>query len=162
VESARPAAPGDVPAVAALATAMLEELTPTRGGAIWAVREAPEEPFAARLGALLARPDAVLAVGTLDGGVVGFGAASIEVLRNGLRLGRIDALYVEQEARGVGVGEALARLLVDHCARAGCTGVDALVLPGNRGAKNFLETHGFTARAIVAHRTLGPPGEEAP
>jgi hypothetical protein len=36
----------------------------------------------------------------------------------------------------------------------GCVGIDALALPGNRQTKNFFESFGFTARAIVVHRRL--------
>lgn len=40
---------------------------------------------------------------------------------------------------------------------AGCLGIDALALPGNRETKNFFEASGLTARAIVVHRSLGGP-----
>jgi len=35
-----------------------------------------------------------------------------------------------------------------------CVGVDSLVLPGNRETKNFFESFGLVARAIVVHRAL--------
>jgi hypothetical protein len=38
--------------------------------------------------------------------------------------------------------------------RIGCTGVDALALPGARATKNFFEENGFTARLLVVHRPL--------
>jgi hypothetical protein len=38
---------------------------------------------------------------------------------------------------------------------AGCVGIDSLALPGNRETKNFFETFGLVARAIVVHRPLG-------
>jgi hypothetical protein len=34
-----------------------------------------------------------------------------------------------------------------------------MALPGNRATKNFFETFGRTARAIVVHRTLNPPAD---
>jgi hypothetical protein len=45
--------------------------------------------------------------------------------------------------------------IVESAEEAGCFGLDALVLPGNRATKNFFEASGLTARAIVVHRSLG-------
>jgi GNAT superfamily N-acetyltransferase len=70
-------------------------------------------------------------------------------------LGVVTDLFVELAAREVGVGEALADSIVDHCRTAGCVGVDATALPGHRAAKNFFEAHGFTARALTMHHRLG-------
>jgi hypothetical protein len=39
----------------------------------------------------------------------------------------------------------------------GCRGVDALALPGQRDTKNFFESHGLVARALVVHRDLTEP-----
>ena len=41
------------------------------------------------------------------------------------------------------------------CRSQGCIGVDSLALPGNRETKNFFESFGLVARAIVVHRSLG-------
>jgi hypothetical protein len=55
----------------------------------------------------------------------------------------------------------MAGELVAFCAGRGCVGIDALALPGHRAAKNFFEESGFTARAIVMHRSLnGRDGEQ--
>ena len=64
----------------------------------------------------------------------------------------VDDLYVEPEARGVGVGEAMMDARPRLGGERGCVGVDALALPGNRATKNFFETFGLVARAIVVHR----------
>jgi GNAT superfamily N-acetyltransferase len=125
-----------------------------KGGALWAVREARPEPLEQSYGALLDREDAQLVVGTIDDAVIGFGTAEIEVLRSGARLGLIRDLFVEPDARAVGVGERLAGDLVSFCRARGCVGIDALALPGHRAAKNFFEDSGFTARAIVMHRRI--------
>jgi len=69
-------------------------------------------------------------------------------------LGVVDDIYVEPQARGVGVGEVLMNAVVDWCHGKGCAGVDALALPGNRETKNFFETFGLTARAIIVHRRI--------
>ena len=152
MEACRPATAGDLGRIAELARAMRAELTPMKGGALWAVREARPEPLEEAYGALLDGDDALLVVGTLDSVVIGFGAVEVETLRSGERLGVITDLFVEPDARAVGVGEALAGDLVEFCAAHRCVGVDALALPGHRAAKNFFEESGFTARAIVMHR----------
>jgi len=131
---------------------MHAELTPMKGGALWAVRESRPEPLEDAYGTLLDREDARLVVGTVDSVVIGFGAVVVEVLRSGAPLGVVTDLFVEPEAREVGVGEALAGDLVDFCTERKCVGVDAMALPGHRAAKNFFEDSGFTARAIVMHR----------
>jgi GNAT superfamily N-acetyltransferase len=125
-----------------------------KGGALWSAREAVAEPFEDTYGALIDRDDALIVVGTVDETVVGFGVVTLERLRTGETLGIISDLFVEPGARAVGVGEAMADDLVAFCATRGCTGIDALALPGHRTAKNFFEGSGFTARALVMHRSL--------
>jgi ribosomal protein S18 acetylase RimI-like enzyme len=154
VESARPATTADLARLVELAYAMRVELEEERGGPLWATREARAEPIDDAFAALLAREDAALLVGTYDDAVVGFGAAHVEVLRDGSRLGVVDEIYVEPEARAVGVGETLVARLVDFCRAAGCAGVDATALPGDREAKNFFERAGFSARLLVMHKSL--------
>ncbi len=83
----------------------------------------------------------------------------LEPLRSGRTLGVITDLFVEEGARAVGVGEAMADALVAHCRAHDCVGIDATALPGHRAAKNFFETHGFTARALVMHRRLEPESQ---
>lgn len=152
MEGCRPATAGDLDRIAELARVMREELTAMKGGALWAVREARPEPLEMSYRDVLDRDDAHLVVGTLDAAIVGFGTAEIETLRSGAHLGVISDLFVESDARSVGVGEALAGALVAFCTQHGCVGIDALALPGHRAAKNFFEESGFTARAIVMHR----------
>ena len=89
--------------------------------------------------------------------VVGYGTLEFEVLARRRRLAVIGDLYIEPEARAVGVAEAVATELVAHAAAAGCSGVDAFALPGHRQAKNFFERSGFTARALLMHKPLPPP-----
>ena len=154
MESARPATAADLARLVELAYAMRGELGEERGGPLWATREARPEPLDRALGALLDRDDAAVLAGTYDDVIVGFGTAHVEVLRDGSRLGVVDEIYVEPEARAVGVGETLVQRLVDFCRAAGCAGVDATALPGDREAKNFFERAGFSARLLVMHRSL--------
>jgi GNAT superfamily N-acetyltransferase len=154
VEPARAAIPSDIPVLAELARALRAEMRPQRGGALWETREARAEPHAEALTALLGRDDASVVVGTIDGTIVGFGTVEIENLRDGSRLAVIGDLYVEPEARAVGVGESIVEEIVAFCRGAHCIGIDAVALPGAREAKNFFERAGFTARALVMHHKL--------
>jgi GNAT superfamily N-acetyltransferase len=137
-----------------LARDLRAEMRDQRGGPLWSTREARPEPHEETLGSLLGRDDAAVVVGTIDGTIVGFGTVEIETLRDGSRLGVIGDLFVEREARAVGVGESVAHLIVEFCAEHGCIGIDAYALPGARDAKNFFERSGFTARALVMHHKL--------
>jgi ribosomal protein S18 acetylase RimI-like enzyme len=154
VEGSRPATVEDLPRIVELARLMRHELAPMKGGSLWSNREALAEPLDDAYAQLLARDDALVIVGTVDETVVGFGVVTLETLRSGETLGVISDLFVEPDARAVGVGESMADELVAFCASRGCTGIDTLALPGHRAAKNFFEESGFTARAIVMHRSL--------
>ena len=55
-EAVRAATPEDLPAIVGLVEALRAELTPMRGGRIWAVREARPGPPAEVYGALLTDP----------------------------------------------------------------------------------------------------------
>ena len=160
MEGTRPAAAEDVPRIAELAELARVELTPMKGGALWAAREAIAPPFDTAYMTLLGRDDALVVVGTVDETVVGFGVATLERLRSGDTLGLVTDLFVEPDARAVGVGEAMAEALIAFCVGRGCVGVDALALPGHRAAKNFFEESGFTARALLMHRPLDGGGGE--
>jgi len=154
LEAVRAATPEDLPAIVGLVKALREELTPMRGGRIWAVREARSGPPEEAYGALLDEPATCVVVGTLDDVVVGFGVVTVEALADGRPLGVVRELFVDAEGRAVGVGEAMLESLVAFCTQEGCVGVDAFALPGHRAAKNFFEESGFTARAIVMHHSL--------
>ncbi|MGH9150801.1 MAG: GNAT family N-acetyltransferase, partial [Acidimicrobiales bacterium] len=113
--------------------------------------EAHRGPAGEWLAAALADPGQRVLVGTIGDEVTGYAVGRLEALADGRVLGVIDELFVEPEARHVGVGAALAGALVEWCGAAGCAGVDAQALPGNRAAKNFFEAAGFSARLIVMH-----------
>jgi ribosomal protein S18 acetylase RimI-like enzyme len=156
-DGARPATAADLEAVATLAREAIAELGQLRGGTIWRLRDARQEPLEPALGALLARsdPETTAVAGTFDGTVVGYGVSRLETLADGDRLAVVEDLYVHPEARGVGVGEAMMDLLVARAVQAGAIGIDALALPGDRNTKNFFETFGLKARALVVHKSLG-------
>jgi GNAT superfamily N-acetyltransferase len=157
VEASRAAVADDLPRVVELATLLRAELAPMKGGDVWSAREATPEPLDESYRALLARDDAEVVVGEYAGAVVGYAVVTVDDLRDGARLGVITDLYVEREAREVGVGEAMIEHVVAWCTARGCVGIDAIALPGHRATKNFFEEFGFTARALVMHRRLTGP-----
>jgi ribosomal protein S18 acetylase RimI-like enzyme len=154
----REATAADEAELGRIARLAIDELAPSRGGSVWARREGA---WLAAVGQNGDRPtpwdiDVVL-VGTLDGLVVGAAALEVQPLGDAL-LAVLRGIYVEQEARELGVGERLMEEVLGRAAAAGCEGVDSFVLPGNRDAKNFFEAHGLVARGIVVHHRL--PGRD--
>ena len=146
MDSARRATGADVPRILELAAGARVELGAfERGGPLFVLREIGLEPVV-RVG------EAV--VGLVDEVIVGYGLPHVEELRDGSRLGVIDELFVEEGARGVGVGEGMMAVLLDWFREQRCTGVDAAALPGARATKNFFEASGFTARLLVVHTRL--------
>ena len=141
----------DVPRLAELNRAVIEELSPMRGGAVWKAREARQEPIEEALEDLLDDPDARVLVATIDGTVLGYAVAHLEHLTDGSVLGVIDDIFVEDGARQVGLGELMINDLMSWCEERKCVGMDAMALPGHRATKNFFEESGFTARQLVMH-----------
>lgn len=154
MEAARAATAADGQVLARLADRLRHEILDERGGPLWVLREGAgggSDRLVDRIGS----PDTLIVVGTVDEVPVGYAVVSIETLRDGTRLGVIEELFTEPDARAVGVGEAMLDSVLDFCERGECRGVDAGALPGQREAKNFFERAGFTARRLVMHRDLG-------
>lgn len=157
-EHARPATSSDVAVVAALGLELRAELAPLRGGRR-AIASAPwSEPLEPHVTTALAAGDELVAVGCLDDVVVGYGAVRQRAGHDGACVAELHELYVTEAARGIGVGEAVLEVVLDWASGRGCVGVDAVALPGMRETKNFFETFGMVARAIVVHRSLEPDG----
>ncbi len=150
--------------MAVLARAAIVELGGQRGGAMWRETLARREPIEAGLAGDVALPatEGLVVVGTIDGTVAGYGCSRLAPLAGGGRVATITDLYVDREARGVGVGESMVALLVDHARSQGAVGVDSLALPGDRATKNFFETFGLKARAILVHLPLEQERAGAP
>ncbi len=154
MESARPAGPDDLTTIVELARTAIAEKADTRGGAVWQRREARQEPLEEDLAAGVSEPDRLLIAGRIHEVVVGYAAAHIETLADGGRLAILTDIFTLDEARGVGVGEAMMDAVLSWAHEQDCSGVDSLALPGDRATKNFFETFGLVARAIVVHRRL--------
>lgn len=93
-------------------------------------------------------------VGMIGSVPVGLAVAGLVAQHDGDPRAVVETIYVEPEARAVGVGTALMRAVrawaLDHDAAA----IDATVLPGDRASKNFFERHGLVARAITVRAPL--------
>ena len=155
VEAARAATADDVPRLAELAAEAIAELRATKGGALWARREARAEPLDAGLAADVADPGCCVLAATLDDVVMGYAVARKEQLRDGAAMAVLTDIYIDEGCRGIGLGEVLMDAIVAWANSEGCIGIDSLALPGNRETKNFFETFGLVARAIIVHRPLG-------
>jgi ribosomal protein S18 acetylase RimI-like enzyme len=176
MESARRATAGDREVILVLARQAIAEVAQGRGGAMWRRVEARSEPLEPGIDAALvatradAGPDTdgdqLVVVGAIDEAVIGYGIVRVEPLHDGATVGRVTDLYVEPDARGVGVGEAIMDELVAFARSRSCVGVDSIALPGDRHTKNFFERFGLTARAIIVHRSFveadGPHEPAAP
>jgi GNAT superfamily N-acetyltransferase len=153
-EGTRPATEQDLARLAELAGAAVDELRQGRGGEVWARQAARRPPFEPDLRVQIADPQHRVLAGTVDDVVMGYAVAHTEVLPDGGLLGVVTDLYTDPGAREVGIGEAMMDALVEWCREQGCFGVDSLALPGDRHTKNFFESFGLVARAIVVHRSL--------
>lgn len=153
-EACRPAEPADLPRLAELAASAVEELRHGRGGEVWWRQAARRPPYDAELERQIAAPDHLVLAGVVDELVMGYGVARVDDLADGGRLGVVTDLYTEPGQRELGLGEVVMEALVAWCRDQGCFGVDSLALPGDRHTKNFFESFGLVARAIVVHRRL--------
>jgi GNAT superfamily N-acetyltransferase len=157
MESVRPASPRDSEACAELCRQALDELRPQRGGPLFARREAGLIAKAllrpGGLDRILSDPQRQVVVGVIDEVVVGIAIARAEPVGE-VKLGVFEACYVDDGARGIGIGRAMLGALVSWLSQKGCRAVDAQALPGNREMKSFFEASGFKARLITMHKEL--------
>ena len=160
MEAARLAGPTDVPRLAELARLAIDELAPTRGGAVWRAQDGRQEPIERSFEADLGDDRARVLAGTIDGAVLGYAVARLEWLADDSWLGVVEEIFVEPGARGIGLGETMMNDLVAWCTAHDCVGMDAIALPGHRLTKNFFEESGFTARKLVMHHSLRPPAAD--
>lgn len=153
MEAAREATQGDLDRLVELSEQAVDQQIEKRGGPLWSVRESRLRPHEETLTRDLRSDDARVVVGTYHGYVSGYASCVIESLRDETTLGVVTDIYVEPEFRAVGIGEEMMNQLVDWARDRGCIGVDSLALPGDRETKNFFETFGLKARALlVNHR----------
>ena len=157
MEAARPPREDEIPRLAELHRLAVAAAAPERGGEVFAARETAGEPLEDWLRSRW--HDGGVWAGTIDDFAVGYAVATVEEARANVRLARVEALFVEEGARGVGVGAALMAVILEWARSKQCTGVDAWALPGDRHTKNFFEGSGFSARLLTMHHSFGPPRE---
>lgn len=151
--TARPATRNDVPELGRLYRALTEEMSAL--SSLWPLADGVADPVDEALGDMVTNPDTVAFVGEIDGIAVGFLVARVEPMlpqAEGGKIGAIRLIFVDHEAREVGVGEAMLTAALDVLASRGVSVFDAHVLPGHRLVKNFFESGGFKARSIVMSR----------
>lgn len=156
MEAVRPATADDAEALAELSRRARTDAREKRGGELLVDHDLPAPGAGDGIDVALDDANRFVLVGTIDDVPVGYAVLRLEAVRTGSPLGVVDEIYVDPDARGVGVGEALMDEVLEICRRNGCRGVDARALPGDRATKNFFETFGLVARAIVVHRRLDP------
>ncbi len=166
MEEARAAVAADLDAVEQVAGRVTAGMAGMRGGDLFLAGEAGRGPVRDRMARAIDAPDAWAVVGCYDGVVLGWALAGIETLPDGRRLGVIEAIAVDPEARAAGIGEAMMDLVLGELERAGCVGADARALPGDRETKNFFESFGLKARLLTVHRSFAsdpaPDGAAGP
>lgn len=139
----RPAVEADTSIVNRHSAAALKEADSYRGSLPVGEAEGPESAF----------------VAGLAGEVLG----SIVVVRNADGTAQVRRVYVEPDAREVGIGDTLLTGALDELRRRGCHWVSGSALPGDRQTKNLFERHGLVAQTIIVGRVLSDSstGEDA-
>ena len=122
---------------------------------VWPLTDGLAAPTTTTFEAMLSAGDWSILIGALDGVAVGFLAWRDEPMlpqAGGERIGAVRYIFTEPAARTVGVGEAMMAAFLEAARARGIRRFDAHVSPGHRQAKNFFESNGFKARAIVMYR----------
>ena len=86
------------------------------------------------------------------------GIAFFALIHPGRRLGGLlflKDLFVAEEARSLGTGEAMMRFLARFAAAKGIRRIDLTAEPGNAGAQRFYERLGMKVRPAVFYRLEG-------
>lgn len=151
---ARPASDEDIATLVRLYRVL--ELEQAALKSLWPVADGLAEPIESSLAALLADADSMIVMGTIDRVPLGFLWMRIEDLlpqAAGARVGVARLIFVEPEARGVGVGEQMITMVMTDFRSRGIRLFDSHVSPGHRLAKNFFESNGYSARRIVMHHS---------
>lgn len=155
----RPATGADLGELTRLAMRCRDHVGAQKGGDVFLRREARPPPVRASLSTDLTcaanGSDAIVLIGSLGVVPVGYAVAGAVTTVDG-PIAVVTDLYVEPEARGVGLGRLLMEALIDWAEATGCRGIDAEALPGDRATKNFFEAFGLVARKITVHRGLSP------
>jgi GNAT superfamily N-acetyltransferase len=152
--SVRAAVADDANSLQSLRELAKGHISQQRGGELALLREfAATETFGG-FGAPELNAERLVCMGYIDDVAVGYASADILKLEGGYELCRLGELFVESDAREIGVGELLMKFVAQWAEERGCGGIDATAMPGDRDTKNFFETFGLVARAITVHKDL--------
>lgn len=157
--TARRATHDDVTVLLALYRELEAEQTAIKP--MWRLADGLAEPAEQALTEVLDDPDSLVVIGEIDGVALGFAWARSEPLlpqAGDVRVAVVRLIHTTLDARGVGVGDAMIRDVLDEYRSRGHRLFDARVSPGHRLAKNFFESNGFSARLIVMHHADGDDG----
>lgn len=66
-------------------------------------------------------------------------------------------VFVDEEAREIGLGDSLLSFAMRDLAERGITYLAASAQPGDRSLKNLYERHGLVAQTILVGRSLSDP-----
>jgi GNAT superfamily N-acetyltransferase len=69
-------------------------------------------------------------------------------------------VYVEPDAREIGIGDALVLHAIDFLRSQKATWIGAQAQPGDRALKNLFERHGLVAQTIIVGRPVIDPSTE--
>jgi len=152
--SIRPAASNDVDFLAAAHRSGHSAVQDERGGALDILLRGRPEPIEESFRNSLTDSSTHILVAEANDLPIGYLVCSIDELRNADRIARVSDLWVHPQARGIGAGAALMRRASKLAVEAGCVGIDARALPGDRVTKNFFESFGLVARTIEVHKAL--------
>mgnify|MGYP006280573489 CR=1 FL=1 len=150
-EFVRPATSDDVDELVRLDRAHRRLLeSAARGGTQWL----NEHPEPGRAGWALRCSESSWQVFVAGVDSVVLGMLSLTIASDGADA-RIDQVFVEEEARELGLGDGLVEAALEGARRSGCRAVESTALPGDRDTKNLFERFGLVARAITVRRDLG-------
>lgn len=66
----------------------------------------------------------------------------------------VEVLFVEESARGIGIGESLVNATLEEARAQGCRRIAGRALPGDRETKNVYERTGLVSQVITVGRNL--------
>jgi ribosomal protein S18 acetylase RimI-like enzyme len=113
---------------------------------------------------VLARPDTLLLLATVEGTAVGYGLAHVmpvdetwvaDTWVTGPKIGEIESLSVLPDHRGGGLGSHLLERLERHLADCGVDDLILGVVPGNRDAIRLYEARGYRPTFMYLSRFRG-------
>jgi GNAT superfamily N-acetyltransferase len=153
--SVRRAGHGDAAILGVLEASARAALVDARGGPRWLDAHAEigdAWPHA------IERRAVFVAVIPSDGGAAGadtvVGYLVADLVDDPMLVIRIDQVFVEDEARELGFGDALVDAAISWGREAGAELVEAETLPGDRHLKNLYERARVTARLITVSKRL--------